>query len=61
MGDILQFKKIPPGQKHAGKGLCQNGFHKWEIAGSTRFDVKAGKLLTLLRCARCNATKTEAR
>lgn len=61
MGDVVKFKKIPPGQKHRGKGLCQQAFHKWEIAGETRFDVKQGKLVTLMRCARCGITQMEAR
>jgi hypothetical protein len=61
MGDVVKFKIPKPGEKHRGKGLCQQDFHKWEVAGETRFDVKQGKLLTLLRCTRCGATKSEAR
>jgi hypothetical protein len=61
MGDVVKFKIPKPGEKHRGKGLCQQDFHKWQVAGETRFDVKQGKLLTLLRCTRCGATKSEAR
>ncbi len=38
--------------------LCREGFHKWQPVKNTGFDVKQGKLVTLLRCARCGAEKT---
>jgi len=57
MADILPFKK--PAAKP--RGLCQHGFHRWEIVTEQRFDVKQGRLVTLLRCRRCGAQKTEAR
>ena len=53
MADILPFKK--PVAKR--RGLCQHGFHKWEIWQDKQFDVKQGKLVTVHRCARCNAEK----
>jgi hypothetical protein len=31
------------------------------VVKENQFDVKQGKLVTLYRCARCGATKTEAR
>lgn len=61
MGDILPFKKPRPQEKHKGKTLCKNGFHKWEVVNERPFDVKRGKLLTVYRCTRCGATKTENR
>ena len=35
------------------KTLCRAGFHKWQVEANGRFDVKAGKLLTVERCRRC--------
>ena len=59
MADILPFKR--PQKKKPRKGLCQHGFHKWEIVTDKQFDVKQGKLVTVLRCARCGKQKVEAR
>jgi len=59
MADILPFKKPRPSEKHRGKTLCQNGFHKWEICKEKQFDSKQGKLVTLFRCKRCGATKVK--
>jgi hypothetical protein len=61
MGDILPFKKPKPAPPKKGNTLCKSGFHKWREVGETRFDVKAGKLVTLCRCQRCGATKSELR
>lgn len=61
MGDILPFKKPKSGEKHKGKTLCGEGFHKWEVLKEKQFDVKQGRLVTLYRCARCGATKSDAR
>lgn len=61
MGEIIPFKKPKASEKHAGRGLCASGFHKWEACKEKPFDVKAGKLVTLLRCKRCGTTKVEAR
>lgn len=69
MADILQF---PPRDGHRrrrdeakakaeGRTLCRRGFHKWSVDGSTRFDVKAGRLVTVVRCQRCGATRQELR
>jgi hypothetical protein len=60
MGDVLTFRKPTLPDKAKNKTMCRNGFHKWKPAPETRFDVKAGKLVTLYRCARCDATRTEA-
>ncbi len=61
MAQILQFKRRKPGEKHNKKILCKSGFHKWVIVQEKQFDVKKGKLITLYRCERCGATKSEAR
>lgn len=60
MGEILQFKKKKPAEKHKGKTLCKHGFHKWEIQKEQQFDSKQGKLITLYKCARCGKVKSEA-
>lgn len=61
MGDVVKFKRPKPGEKHQGKSLCQHGFHKWQVVTEQQFDVKLGKLVTVFKCARCDATKSEAR
>lgn len=61
MAEILKFKRPKPSEKHKGRTLCAHGFHKWTVSGATRFDVKQGRLLTVLVCARCGATRTELR
>ena len=59
MGDVIPFKVKSLKQKHRGKTLCRNGFHKWEIVHEKKFDVKQGKLVSVYRCARCNKEKVE--
>ena len=59
MSNVLPFKRKSLKDKHKGKTLCQNGFHKWEIVTQSKFDVKKGKLVTLSRCKRCHKEKTE--
>ena len=61
VGDIVPFKRPGTQEKHKGKTLCASGFHKWEIVKDKQFDVKQGKLVTLWKCKRCGATKSEAR
>lgn len=58
MGEVIPFrrKKQPP-----ARGLCQHGFHKWRIWKDKQFDVKEGRLVTVLRCERCGVQKTELR
>ena len=43
-------------KKKPGKGntLCRNGHHKWVVDKEKQFDVKAGKLVTVYRCERCD-------
>ncbi len=59
MGEVVPFKKPKAKEKHQGKTLCQNGFHKWQIVQEKRFDVKQGKLVTVYRCGRCGEMKTK--
>lgn len=62
MGNVIPFRRPRRnGADQDGRALCRNGHHKWEIVHAQRFDVKQGRLVTVLRCKRCNATKNEAR
>lgn len=61
MGEVIKFKRPSLAHKHRGKSLCASGFHKWQVVQEKGFDVKQGKLITLLKCTRCAATKTEQR
>ena len=45
--------------KNKRSSLCENGHHRWVEDKTTKFDVKQGKLVTLLRCSRCGETKTQ--
>lgn len=60
VGEVIQFRRKRPA---SGKkmGLCQHGFHKWSIWKDKQFDVKQGRLVTVLRCERCGIEKTELR
>jgi len=60
MAEILTFKRRKASEKHKGKSLCRDGFHKWDTVKEQRFDVKQGRLVTLYRCRRCGATRTRA-
>jgi len=59
MGDVIPFKKTSLFEKHKGKSLCRDGFHKWVLVKEKQFDVKQGKLVTLYKCARCGEQKVE--
>ncbi|MBX2807196.1 MAG: hypothetical protein KTR20_01075 [Cellvibrionaceae bacterium] len=59
MGNVLEFKRKTPWQKHRGSSLCRDGFHKWRVLANKQFDVKEGKLVTRYRCERCNKEKVE--
>jgi len=61
MGDVVAFKPKSLKEKHKGKTLCKNGFHKWSVETENKFDVKLGKLVTAYKCARCGAIKNEAK
>jgi hypothetical protein len=41
--------------------LCQNGHHRWVVWQKKPFDVKQGKLITIYRCERCGAERSEAK
>lgn len=59
MGTVLPFKKKTAWQKHKGKTLCREGFHKWKVVVKQQFDVKQGKLVTRYKCQRCGKEKVE--
>ena len=59
MGKVIKFKKPSLRSQAEGKTLCQSGFHKWKIVTEKKFDVRRGKLITLLRCQRCGEEQTK--
>ncbi len=61
MGNVIPFRKPRPSERAEGLMLCRRGHHKWVIDQAQRFDVKQGRLVTVLRCTRCKITRTEAR
>lgn len=60
MGDVVPFRRPSASEKHRGDTLCRRGFHKWVVEKDKRFDVKAGRLVTEYRCARCGKTRVES-
>jgi hypothetical protein len=60
MGDVLRFRRPKASEKHRGNTLCRSNFHKWEVVKEKQFDVKQGRLVTVLRCARCGEVKVRA-
>lgn len=61
MGEVIRLKRPSARQKAEGKTLCKSGFHRWQVVTERQFDVKQGRLVTLLRCTRCGMEKTELR
>jgi len=59
MGEIVRFKRPSPAQRHKGATLCRNGHHKWKLEKAARFDVKAGRLVTVFRCVRCGKARVK--
>ena len=59
MADIIPFRRPSLKDKHRGNTLCRNNHHKWEVDKAKQFDVKAGKLVTVYRCARCGKTRVK--
>ena len=55
MADILSFPR--PGNVRRGNALCRSSHHRWSPDKTTRFDVERGRLVTVLRCERCGATR----
>lgn len=60
MGDVVPFKRPTLSEKHKGRTLCREGFHKWKVVTDKKFDVKQGRLVTVYQCARCGAQKVKA-
>lgn len=58
MGDVIDFRRPAPDGK--GSLLCRNGHHKWTVWKEKQFDTRAGKLVTVFRCERCEAQKVKA-
>ncbi len=59
MAKILTFRKPSAREKNRGKTLCANDFHRWQVVTEKRFDVKRGRLVTVLRCARCGKERLD--
>ncbi|MHB8534284.1 MAG: hypothetical protein ACYDBW_02425 [Sulfuricaulis sp.] len=59
MGDVVKFKKPSLQKKGEGTTLCRSGFHRWKVVTEKKFDVKQGKLVTLLQCERCGKQRTK--
>jgi len=57
MSNVLEFKRPSLKEKHKGKTLCREGFHKWFAVKTSEFDVKKGKLVTVYECKRCQKRK----
>lgn len=60
MGEVVKFRKPSARDKNKGRTLCAHDFHRWEVVAERRFDVKQGRLITLIRCTRCGREKTRA-
>ncbi|HHJ12055.1 MAG TPA: hypothetical protein ENK00_02640 [Chromatiales bacterium] len=59
MGEVVRFRRPQASERHKGRTLCRNGFHKWEVVDRP-FDSKQGRLVTRYRCRRCGATRVRA-
>jgi hypothetical protein len=60
MGEVLRFRRPKASEKHRGNTLCRSNFHKWEVVKDKQFDVKQGRLVTVMRCVRCGEVKVSA-
>ena len=60
MADILPFKKPRPSINPKGSTLCRQGHHQWLVQTNEKFDVKQGRLVTVLQCGRCGKRKVKA-
>jgi len=59
--NIVSFTKVKKARaKQNTLGLCQHGFHKWQICKEKQFDSKKGRLVTVFRCQRCQKEKVKA-
>jgi hypothetical protein len=61
MADILPFQRKPKDKITKRSALCANGHHRWVVWQNKPFDVKRGKLITIYRCERCGAERSEAK
>ncbi|MDB6061444.1 MAG: hypothetical protein JWM78_1547 [Verrucomicrobiaceae bacterium] len=61
MADILPFQRKPKTPATKRSALCANGHHRWVVWQSKPFDVKRGKLVTVYRCERCGAERSESK
>jgi hypothetical protein len=63
MADIVPFQRAQPKPKAKARrnALCANGHHRWVVWQDKPFDSKRGKLVTVYRCERCGAERSEAR
>ena len=62
MADVISLNKRRRRNRReaaSGRTLCRIGRHKWETDHSTPFAVREGRLVTVRRCLRCGAKKTE--
>lgn len=59
MGKVVPFRKPDLKRKAKAMTLCRHGYHKWKPLKDKRFDVKAGKLVTVYRCERCGLARNE--
>jgi len=59
MAKIIPFRKPALAERARQKTMCRSNLHKWKVDKQKRFDVKAGRLVSVWRCERCGKTKTE--
>ncbi|MCB1754352.1 MAG: hypothetical protein KDJ38_02450 [Gammaproteobacteria bacterium] len=59
MAKILEFKRPSANDLRKGKTLCRNNHHKWKVIKKNRFDVKEGKLVTVMECERCGIRRNK--
>ena len=59
MGEVIDFPRRDRRERARGKTLCTSGFHRWKVVTERKFDVKQGKLVTVLRCERCGKEQTK--
>ncbi|MBT5331100.1 MAG: hypothetical protein HOL48_04915 [Porticoccaceae bacterium] len=57
--ELISFK-MEKKKRAKNLGLCQHGFHKWEVDQKKQFDPKEGKLVTVYKCSKCPAKKVKA-
>jgi hypothetical protein len=58
VAQIIPFKRKAAPKRSS---LCSNGHHRWVVWQRKPFDVKLGKLVTVYRCEKCGAERSETR